>query len=269
MGIVNVTPDSFSGDGLLAPGGPGDPVDAAVDQARRMVGGGRRHPRRRRRVHSARPRARRRGRGDRARRPGRRAIRAALPDMPISIDTAKPAVAAAAIDAGAVLLNDVWGVGRDDAMARLAAERGVPLILMHNRAAPATRTSLPRSSPTSSGRWSGRMRRRRPPGGPHRRPGLRVREDARAQPGAPARARRPRVLGQPDPSRHVPQVHPRPGPGPAAGRAPRGDPGHDRARDRRRSRHRPRSRCSGERPGRPCRRRDRPRVAPGRVVRGV
>jgi dihydropteroate synthase len=62
------------------------------------------------------------------------AIHAALPILPISVDTAKPAVAAAAIDAGAVLLNDVWGVSPDDAMARLAATRGVPLILMHNRA---------------------------------------------------------------------------------------------------------------------------------------
>jgi dihydropteroate synthase len=61
------------------------------------------------------------------------AIHAALPDLPISVDTTKPAVAAAAIDAGAVLINDVWGVESDDAMARLAATRRVPLILMHNR----------------------------------------------------------------------------------------------------------------------------------------
>jgi dihydropteroate synthase len=45
-------------------------------------------------------------------------------------------VAAAALDAGADLLNDVWGVGADDGMARLAAERGVPMIVMHNRAEP-------------------------------------------------------------------------------------------------------------------------------------
>jgi dihydropteroate synthase len=43
-----------------------------------------------------------------------------LPDVPISVDTAKPAVADAAIDAGASLINDVWGVSTDDAMARLA-----------------------------------------------------------------------------------------------------------------------------------------------------
>jgi dihydropteroate synthase len=62
------------------------------------------------------------------------AIRAALPELPISVDTTKPAVAAAALDAGANLVNDVWGVAPDDAMARLAADRRVPLVVMHNRA---------------------------------------------------------------------------------------------------------------------------------------
>lgn len=62
------------------------------------------------------------------------AIRAALPDLPISVDTTKPSVAAAAIDAGANLVNDVWGVADDDSLARLAAERRVPLVVMHNRA---------------------------------------------------------------------------------------------------------------------------------------
>jgi dihydropteroate synthase len=138
MGIVNVTPDSFSGDGLLATvaGRRGAAVEAAVVQARRMVEEG----------------ADILDIGGESTRPGHEpvpedeeltrvvpvvaSIRAALPDVPISIDTAKPGVAAAAIDAGAVLLNDVWGVSPDDAMARLAATRGVPLILMHNRAAP-------------------------------------------------------------------------------------------------------------------------------------
>jgi len=63
------------------------------------------------------------------------AIHAALPQITVSVDTSKAEVAAAALDAGAVLLNDVWGVGRDDAMARLAGERQVPLIVMHNREA--------------------------------------------------------------------------------------------------------------------------------------
>jgi dihydropteroate synthase len=53
--------------------------------------------------------------------------------VPLSVDTTKPGVAASALDAGAALLNDVWGVATDDAMARVAAERGVPLVVMHNR----------------------------------------------------------------------------------------------------------------------------------------
>jgi dihydropteroate synthase len=62
------------------------------------------------------------------------ALAADLPDTAISIDTTSPAVAAAALDAGAHLVNDVWGVAEDPGMVRLAAERGVPIILMHNRA---------------------------------------------------------------------------------------------------------------------------------------
>jgi dihydropteroate synthase len=132
MGILNVTPDSFSGDGLLAAGG--DPGAAAVALARRMrdegadlldVGGA-----------SSRPGH---ARVDAARETARvvpvvRALREALPEMPLSVDTTQPGVAAAALDAGAHLLNDVWGVADDDAVARVAAEHGVPLVLMHNRA---------------------------------------------------------------------------------------------------------------------------------------
>ncbi|HET7702982.1 MAG TPA: dihydropteroate synthase, partial [Candidatus Limnocylindrales bacterium] len=62
------------------------------------------------------------------------ALRAALPATPLSIDTTKVAVAAAALDAGADLINDVWGVSEDDGLAHLAAQRGVPIVLMHNRA---------------------------------------------------------------------------------------------------------------------------------------
>jgi dihydropteroate synthase len=135
MGIVNVTPDSFSGDGLL--GDAADPAATAVAaaaQAGRMVAegadmvdvGG----------ESTRPGHTPIGEDEEAARvvPVIAAIHAALPNTPISVDTSKPAVAAAALDAGASLLNDVWGVAPDDAMARLAAERGMPLVLMHNRA---------------------------------------------------------------------------------------------------------------------------------------
>jgi len=136
MGIVNVTPDSFSGDGLLVRwAGPHEAAtDAAVAQAVAMVAdgtdildvGG----------ESTRPGHDAVAEADEIDRvvPVIAAIHAALPDVPISIDTSKPGVAEAAIDAGANLLNDVWGVSPDDAMARLAAARGVSLVLMHNRA---------------------------------------------------------------------------------------------------------------------------------------
>jgi dihydropteroate synthase len=64
------------------------------------------------------------------------AIRIALPSTPISVDTTKAAVAEAALDAGAQLVNDVWGVGPDERLVRLAVARGVPLVIMHNRAEP-------------------------------------------------------------------------------------------------------------------------------------
>ncbi|HEY7600784.1 MAG TPA: dihydropteroate synthase [Candidatus Limnocylindrales bacterium] len=133
MGIVNVTPDSFSGDGLLA-AGQADPVAAAVEQGRRMVEQG----------------ADILDVGGASSRPGHvsvapeeeavrvvpviHALRAALPGVPLSIDTTSRPVAEAALDAGADMLNDIWGVGADGAMTGLAAERGLPIVLMHNRA---------------------------------------------------------------------------------------------------------------------------------------
>lgn len=143
MGILNVTPDSFSGDGLLGRGPGMDPVAAAVSQAAEMAGAG----------------ADLLDIGGESTRPGHtavdadeelarvvpviRAVRAALPSMPLSVDTTKPAVAAAALDAGADLVNDVWGVAEDDALTRLAAERRVPIVLMHNRAEARYTTLLP------------------------------------------------------------------------------------------------------------------------------
>ena len=53
--------------------------------------------------------------------------------VPVSIDTMKAGVAAWAFDQGAAIANDVWGLHRDPAMAKLAAERGVPIVVMHNR----------------------------------------------------------------------------------------------------------------------------------------
>ena len=131
MGIINVTPDSFSGDGLLAR--TSDPVEDAVRLAQRMAAegsdildlGG----------ESTRPGHVPVDAAEEHRRiePVVRAVRAALPEMPISIDTTRAAVAQAALDAGADLVNDVWGVDADDDLLLLAAERGVPVIVMHNR----------------------------------------------------------------------------------------------------------------------------------------
>jgi dihydropteroate synthase len=137
MGILNVTPDSFSGDGLLAVpsgGGDEDAVGRAVEVGRAMaaagadildVGG-----------ESSRPGHAFVDAAEETRRvvPVIAALHNALPDMPISVDTTKPAVAEAALAAGAHLVNDVWGVARDDALVRVAAAGGVPIVVMHNRA---------------------------------------------------------------------------------------------------------------------------------------
>jgi dihydropteroate synthase len=138
MGVINVTPDSFSGDGLLgSSGGPSRAADAfveaAVERARAMaaqgadlldVGG-----------ESSRPGHETVSEAEELRRvvPVVSAIRDALPEMPLSVDTVKRAVAEAALEAGADLINDVAAVGPDDTLARLAAERAVPYIVMHDR----------------------------------------------------------------------------------------------------------------------------------------
>ncbi|MEO8272774.1 MAG: dihydropteroate synthase [Chloroflexota bacterium] len=136
MGILNVTPDSFSGDGLLTTVPAGDAVQMAVVQALAMaaegadlldIGGESTRP-----GHAAVDDA------EELRRvvPVVRAVRAALPDMPLTIDTTKPAVAEAALAAGADAINDIQGVAETDDLARIAAARAVPIILMHNRPEP-------------------------------------------------------------------------------------------------------------------------------------
>jgi dihydropteroate synthase len=132
MGVINVTPDSFSGDGLMSEGSD-DPVAAALRQAVTMaqegadildIGG-----------ESTRPGHPQVSLDEEIHRtqPVIRAIRAALPDMPLSIDTTKRGVAEAALEAGADLLNDIWGTADASDMVALAAERGLPIVLMHNR----------------------------------------------------------------------------------------------------------------------------------------
>lgn len=133
MGIVNVTPDSFSGDGL---GRENDIIAAAVAQAERFtaqgadildIGG-----------ESTRPGAAYVPPNEEAARvvPVIEAIRAALPDVAISIDTYKADVAESALAAGADILNDVWALQADPRMASVAAEADCPTILMHNRSKP-------------------------------------------------------------------------------------------------------------------------------------
>ncbi|MCC7049131.1 MAG: dihydropteroate synthase [Alphaproteobacteria bacterium] len=134
MGIVNVTPDSFSGDGVMR---GGDATASALAQACQFVAdgadlldiGG----------ESTRPGGRPVAAGDEAGRvvPAIRAIAEALPQVPISVDTFKAAVAEAALDAGASIVNDVWGLRADPAMAGLVARRGAGVVLMHNRSTPA------------------------------------------------------------------------------------------------------------------------------------
>jgi dihydropteroate synthase len=138
MGVLNITPDSFSHDGLAPAGAaPADVVAAAVALALQMVadgadlidvGGESTRP-----ATADAPPLDARVERERVV-PVIAALAAALPaHIPISIDTYKAEVAAAALDAGAALVNDVWGLRRDPHMAPLVAARGVPVVLMSNQ----------------------------------------------------------------------------------------------------------------------------------------
>lgn len=126
MGVINLTPDSFSGDGL------GGDVRAAVELARRFEGEG----------------ADFLDLGAESTRPGHRPVpeaeelRRLLPALeavaarvgiPVSVDTSKSGVARAALAAGARMVNDVWGLQADPGIAAAAAEYGAGLVLMHNQ----------------------------------------------------------------------------------------------------------------------------------------
>jgi dihydropteroate synthase len=127
MGVVNVTPDSFSDGGqFLAP-------EAAIVQAKRLAGEG----------------ADILDMGAESTRPYGGATPVSLDEerqrldpvlravvalgVPVSIDTIKAKVAAWALEAGVAIVNDVWGLQRDPDMARVVAEHGAPVIIMHNR----------------------------------------------------------------------------------------------------------------------------------------
>jgi dihydropteroate synthase len=140
MGIVNVTPDSFSGDGLAVAGRSSDEiVDAAVRQGRAMVDAGAE-------IldvgaESTRPRQ---AYGDHPEVDPETEAALALPVVHalvaelgeralVSIDTSKGTVAAAAVAAGATMVNDVWGGRRDRGTADAAAAGGAHLVVMHNQ----------------------------------------------------------------------------------------------------------------------------------------
>jgi dihydropteroate synthase len=133
MGILNVTPDSFSGDGLLT---RSDYLKAALAQAEEFIEAG----------------ADILDIGGESTRPGSTpvteeeeisrvrpvisSLRANGITTLISIDTYKNNVAQTALDAGADWINDVWGFHADPQLPSLAARQGVPVVLMHNRSKP-------------------------------------------------------------------------------------------------------------------------------------
>jgi dihydropteroate synthase len=141
MGILNVTPDSFSGDGL-GPGGAA--VARAVDLAAGFLKAG----------------ADILDIGGESTRPGSAPVDAAeelarvvpvvaalaerFPAAVLSVDTSKAVVAAAALDAGAAMVNDVWALAADPDMAPLVAARRAPVVLMHNRSRPKAVETHPR-----------------------------------------------------------------------------------------------------------------------------
>lgn len=133
MGILNATPDSFSGDGLYAKN-----AKTVLEQAREFiefganildVGG-----------ESTRPGSNPVDAEEELRRviPIIEAISNALPQTLISVDTYKASVAQAALDAGAHIVNDVWALRADPELATVVAASGCPVILMHNRSNPAS-----------------------------------------------------------------------------------------------------------------------------------
>jgi dihydropteroate synthase len=127
MGVLNVTPDSFSDGGRFV-----EPA-AALEQARRLaaegadiidIGAESTRP-----YGGALPVTA----DEELQRLERVLPAAATIGVPISVDTIKASVAAWALDAGAVIVNDIWGLQRDPDMARIVAEHGAPIVIMHNR----------------------------------------------------------------------------------------------------------------------------------------
>lgn len=138
MGILNVTPDSFSGDGIMASTERGDRVEQSVRQAEYFlkhgadildIGG-----------ESTRPGSQTVSADEEMQRvvPVIQAISKQFPDAIISIDTYKAKVAEEAVKSGAHIINDVWALRADPTLAIIAKHYKTPVILMHNRSNPAS-----------------------------------------------------------------------------------------------------------------------------------
>jgi dihydropteroate synthase len=126
MGVLNVTPDSFSDGGQFAA------PERALAQARRMIAEGADI------IDIGAESTRPYGSEPISAEQELQRLQPVLPDVvalgiPVSIDSMKSAVVAWALDQGAVIANDVWGLQRDSGMAGLVATRGAPVIIMHNR----------------------------------------------------------------------------------------------------------------------------------------
>jgi dihydropteroate synthase len=126
MGVLNITPDSFSDGGqFLAP-------ERALAQARRMIAGGADI------IDIGAESTRPYGAAPISTDEELKRLQPIVADVvslgiPVSIDSMKSAVVAWALDAGATIVNDVWGLQRDPDMAGLLAARGCPVVIMHNR----------------------------------------------------------------------------------------------------------------------------------------
>ena len=139
MAVANLTPDSFSGDGLISSNESTDEFLDRVEQLARdavrdgadLLDLG---------AESTRPGHTEISAADEIARlmPAIERLRRVLPTLALSADTQKVEVAEAALDAGAHMLNDIWGTRAGDEMLQLAADRGVPIVVMHNRNAVAT-----------------------------------------------------------------------------------------------------------------------------------
>ena len=170
MGVINATPDSFSGDGVY------DAQDHAVRKARTFIDEG----------------ADILDIGGESTRPGslpvdeEEELRRVLPvvravsntvALPVSVDTSKSGVAQAALASGAGIINDVWGLKRDPRIAEVAAASGAFLVLMHNQEGTEYRDLIADILTSLEASISRAEKARRALAEDHRGPGIRLRQD--------------------------------------------------------------------------------------------